>query len=161
MVTKHGPKDFHLNAIALIWSLNVICLVRAEKKGGINMSNQEKIIGLSNIARTIANKDADIFAVVIVDGHRTGNMLAQILERSFSISKKRITKLGPTSSEMQNALNLARQRDIVISHWAIVSSSSPFFSLPSDVSEIMIVKIQGDSATIDYHKHEGGSFRLT
>lgn len=52
------------------------------------MSEETQIKGLSNIARAVASKDPDEFAMILVDKHRTtGNVLGNLLNRAFSVSK--------------------------------------------------------------------------
>ena len=118
------------------------------------MLNEERITDLTNIAYKIAHKSADTFVLVTVDSIRTGRLLESMLERSFGISKNRITKLGPTSTAMQDAINLAQQRDIVIAPRDIVNSTSPIFSPSNKISKLMIVDVNEESATIQYQQYQ-------
>ena len=125
------------------------------------MPSDKEVTGLVEVARSIAEKADNTFAIIIVDNHRIANILANLLERSMDISKKRITKLGPTLGELQEAINLARQRDIVIAPRAILLNSKPVFTTGEAISTIMLVSVQGERATIQYQEKEGNQFTVS
>ncbi len=125
------------------------------------MPEETQIKGLSNIAREIVSKGSDEFAIVLVDKHRTtGNVLGNLLNHAFNVSKNRITKLGPLSTNFQDALNLARKRDIVIAPWAIVANSAPVFYPPDDAKGVLVFTVQGEEAQITYHQNDGKPFKI-
>jgi hypothetical protein len=68
--------------------------------------------------------------------------------------------LDPTSTELQNTLNLARQRDIVIAPSAIVANFSPVFYPPDEAKDIAVFTIQGNEAQITRHQNDGRPFNL-
>lgn len=127
-------------------------------------NEQQQVSGLSNVARIVANKDAATLAIVFHDNYLTGNTLETILQRSFNIAKNRITKIGPTSTDEQDEVNLAQKRDIIImplrkgSH---TSYHSRNFNPPDNSSEVMVITMKGDNATIYSFYHDQGVFRLT
>lgn len=115
------------------------------------------ITGLSEIARFISKKEQSTFAVVLMDNSRTGNILGNLLERAFNVSKNRITKLGPTSLA-QDAFNLSKQRDIVIAPKAIVMNFKPEFQPSVEINRIVILDVASDSATARYYEKIGDTF---
>jgi hypothetical protein len=117
--------------------------IRRESKKwkGKEVTNRIKIEGFSNIAREIANKPFDTHALITIDGHRQSNVLVNLLRRTFSISKKRITKLGPTSSEYQDIQNLSQDRDIIIRPRNI--SMPDTFRPGKRFSKIMLIHVTG------------------
>lgn len=127
--------------------------------GGAQMTEPVTINGLSEVARFIAKKNHDTFAVILMDNSRIGNILGNLLERAFGISKNRITKLGPTSLA-QDAFNLSKQRDIVIAPKAIVANFKPELHPSAEINKIVILDVAGDSAIASYYEKIGNTFAI-
>lgn len=124
------------------------------------MSGQDNVVGISNIAREISKKDTSEFAIILTDSQRTSNILSDLLERAFKIPKNRITKIGPTSTGLQDAINLARKRDIVIAPEAIVLNYATTFNPPVDIKRIVLYQLHEEKVSVSKYENEGKPFTL-
>jgi hypothetical protein len=124
------------------------------------MSKQAETRILPELARQIASEGVNTFKIAIVSsGHQAG-ILTSILAKNLRIPKQRITQLGYTASDEQNASLLRKQNSIVIVPEPIITHRPCHFYPHRDANEVVVFKASGEKVEVSRHSCSGQPFYL-
>jgi hypothetical protein len=124
------------------------------------MSKQVETRILPEIAHQIASEGVNTFKIVIVSSGYQAGILANILAKNLRIPKQRITQLGYTASDEQNASLLRKHNSIVIVPESIVIHRPCRFYPRQDANEVVLFQALGEKVQVSRHSCSGQPFYL-